>query len=117
MGDRNEKPAILARPRPQLEFLLASNDTKCVNASSGKTAEAIMNEEFEELAGVERVMITREGSIFSIDIDMSVFDRDTRRRVYAKEQKLYNDFPKYSFNIHLNDRSRRHVAIINAVQE
>jgi hypothetical protein len=101
--------------RQESQGFLLSSGTARICVASGKSAEAIMTEEFDELAGVESVKITRDGQSFSIDIDMSMFDRATRRRIYAKERELYSKFPRYLLNVHLNDRSQQG-AQIDAVQ-
>ena len=103
------------RSRPQSEFLVASNGTKCVSMASGKTVGAIMTEEFDELAGVDGVNISRDGNHFFIEVGMSAFDRPTRRRVYDKERELYKRFPKYTLSVHLNDQSQQ-AATINAYE-
>jgi hypothetical protein len=80
---------------------------KCIRLASGKTAEAIMSEEFDEIVGVESVTVTRAGAAFLIEVNMSLFDRVTRRLAYDKERELYGKFPDYSLSVHLIDRSQR----------
>ena len=65
--------------------------------------------EFEELAGVDRVQIHQNGTRILVDVEMSKFDRSTRRHAYAKEWQMYKEYPGYTFDVRLIDQSPRQI--------
>lgn len=63
--------------------------------------------EFEELAGADKVHVHQNGTRITVDVQMSMFDRVTRRHAYAKEWQLYKEYSGYSFDVRLIDHSQR----------
>jgi hypothetical protein len=50
------------------------------------------------IAGVSEVSAQRRGDYFSVDVMLNRFEFDVRRKVYLKEQELYDAFPEYDFD-------------------
>src|SRR5260370_71976 len=56
---------------------------------------------------VDRVQIHQDGTRILVDVEMSTFDRVSRRHAYAKEWQLYKEYPGYTFDVRLIDQSPR----------
>src|SRR5271157_3746606 len=50
------------------------------------------------LPGVSAVFTQRRGDFFTVDVMLNRFEFDVRRKVYLKEQGLYDAFPEYDFD-------------------
>ncbi len=78
------------------------------HVASGKTMERLVSEEFDELAGVGAVGVIKNGRSLSVDVEMSAFDKTSRRNVYATERRIAKSYPGYAFDVRLIDCSRQH---------
>jgi len=61
--------------------------------------------DFSSIPSVSEVAVHRRGTEFEVQVFLTNFDRDLRRKVYAKEEALYREFPSYSFSFNLVDAS------------
>jgi hypothetical protein len=62
--------------------------------------------DFSAIKGVCDVNVLRRGNDFRVDVSLGRFERDIRRKVYAKQKALYREFPDYSFDFRLVDASQ-----------
>lgn len=94
-------------------YRLAENYTKCLllGEPSMQTAEStdmasFITTDFRSVRGVSEVSVKKSGSDdYSVVVEMVRFDRATRRKVYAKEQSLYREFPNVRFDFDVIDAS------------
>jgi hypothetical protein len=93
--------------RNTAEYIVTLNSGHCYRLSTGTSMAEKAISEFETLAGVENVSVGQNGSRLVIDVEMSIFDRASRRNAYAKEWQLYKEHPGYTFDVRLIDRSPR----------
>ena len=100
--------ASTKRSRADAELHLISGRTQCVQVASGRTLETVMTEEINDVSGVADVKIRRDGSVVSVDVEMSQFDRNSRRSVYAAERRLAKRYPNHRLDVRLIDRSPEH---------
>jgi hypothetical protein len=85
------------RRRPESEFMLVSNGTKCVYIASGDTLEAKIMSEIEELIGVRKTAITRTGDAVRVSVIMNSMEFSQFDAVVQKELELYARYPSLTF--------------------
>jgi hypothetical protein len=96
-------------------FVLSSNRPKTFQVSNGSSLEEQVKRDLVALFGVTSVRVVRTDKAFTATVDMAVFDRTTRRAVYAKERSLNEKYPDYTFDVYLMDQSG--ITNGNAVRE
>jgi hypothetical protein len=79
---------------------------KSFSICNGPTLEQQLGEEFEAIPGVLFAEVRRSVDHIYAEISVSQFDRQTRRAIYARERKIYESFPRLSFEIHIVDASK-----------
>ena len=85
-------------------FEIVSNGVSSFQLTTVSLEEKL-KEQFEDLAGVGQVRMSKNGKTLSVQIEVTNFDRTTRRRIYATEREAYKTFPEYSFDFCLVDVS------------
>jgi len=61
--------------------------------------------DFSGVPSVSEVVVNRQGNHFEVQVFLTKFERGLRKKVYAKEEALYREFPSYSFSFNLVDAS------------
>jgi hypothetical protein len=61
--------------------------------------------DFASIRNVKNISVKPLYNSYSVEIRMSSFDRDSRRRVYSKQRAYYREFPNYEFVFSLIDES------------
>ena len=74
---------------------------------SGTSMERMLASNFQDINGVSAVHVRKNGWQFSIEIDLSLFDRPTRNKVFEKELEMYVEFPNTSFEFCVVDASSK----------
>ena len=82
------------QPRPAL-----------IHLTTGETLETIVSDKIKSLPHVDGVSVRRNGPVVSVDVEMSKFDKATRRSVYAVERQLAEQYPNHSVDVRLIDKS------------
>jgi len=67
--------------------------------------EQVLISRFQDIDGVSDTRVKRNGEYFSVEVDLSIFDRPTRNKVFARERDLYQEFPSAEFDFCLVDVS------------
>jgi len=62
--------------------------------------------DFSAIHGVRDVRVSSTPSRISVEVYMSAFGKDVRRKVYAKQRAFYREFPHQEFSFYLVDESR-----------
>jgi hypothetical protein len=62
---------------------------------------------------VRDVRVSQDRDRFTVEVVLSSFEKDVRRKLYSKQREFYREFPHTSFYFYLVDASRS--AIDNAV--
>jgi hypothetical protein len=96
-GQRNVIPAAYARLFRQING--------SVNILGAIDMTDFIRNDFSGVPGVSEVVVNRQGNEFEVQVFLAKFERDLRRKVYAKEEALYREFPSYSFSFNLIDAS------------
>jgi hypothetical protein len=68
-------------------------------------AEFIMAD-FSSVTGVQNVLVSQDRDRFTVEVILSSFERDVRRKVYSKQKAFYREFPSLDFYFYLVDASR-----------
>lgn len=69
--------------------------------------------DFSSVTGVQDVRVSQDRDRFTVEVVLSSFERDVRRKVYSKQRDFYREFPTLGFSFYLVDASRS--ALDNAV--
>jgi hypothetical protein len=90
------------------EYSISSSvKTHLFQVASGRTLEGDMREELQGLPNVSGVTVKRNGNLVSVDVELSQFDRASRRRIYSKERELAKYYPAHVLDVRLIDCSER----------
>ena len=61
--------------------------------------------DFSSVNGVQSVRVTDKRDRFTVEVVLSSFDKDVRRKVYAKQKAFYREFPTFDFDFYVVDAS------------
>ena len=86
-------------------YVLSSANPKTFQISNGSSLEAEVKRDLVCLQGVNAVHLSRIDNAFTATVDMVLFDKATRRAVYARERFLHEKYPDYTFDVYLLDQS------------
>lgn len=93
------------RQRPEVDVSCITNSGSAgihlVRVASGRTLEAKMVDDIEEMSGVVDVTVKRTGDVFDVFVVMENMDFAPFSAVVQKELDLDAKFPDYTFNFDL----------------
>jgi hypothetical protein len=69
--------------------------------------------DFSSVQGVRDVRVSHDRDRFTVEVVLSSFEKDVRRKVYSKQRAFYREFPALGFSFYLVDASRS--ALDNAI--
>jgi hypothetical protein len=69
--------------------------------------------DFSSVNWVRDVHVSQDRDRFTVEVILSSFEKDVRRKVYTKQRASYREFPTLGFSFYLVDASRS--ALDNAI--
>ncbi|MGP8244796.1 MAG: hypothetical protein ACLQVN_09795 [Bryobacteraceae bacterium] len=69
--------------------------------------------DFSSVPEVRDVRVSQDRDQFTVEVVLSSFKKDVRRKVYSKQRAFYREFPSLGFSFYLVDASRS--ALDNAI--
>ena len=83
--------------------LITSSPTKAAFQDLNMTE--FIRTDFAAIRNVKGISVKPLRGSYTVEIRMSSFDRDSRRRVYSKQRAYYREFPNCDFVFNLIDES------------
>jgi hypothetical protein len=100
-------------PRRKLssrEIYYVTDGNPCQNnfqIITGESMEETLISEFQDIDGVQNANVHRDQNGFYVEIELSVFDRPTRNKVFEKQLEMYKEFPSTAFEFCVVDASSK----------
>ena len=93
------------RKRDEQECFIFSSTSRTFQVSTGQSLESAIKDDLFDLNGVSAVRISRLDRAFTVTVDLVLFDKATRRAVYAMERAFNEKYNGYTFDVYLVDQS------------
>jgi hypothetical protein len=89
-----------------VSYVLTENSSQTpFSVSSGTSMEVDVREELQGLPNVSGVTVNRRGNLVLVDVELSQFDKISRRQVYSRERQIAKYYPGHILDVRLIDRS------------